>query len=121
MVTFTDGPAASTVLQLRRAPPFLRVVRPPGDAPGEEEWDALDQPEDEPRPDETVFAYRRVGKAGSVHLCVRGKGRGRSGWYATGEYAFVEPQPDEATLRETAAWRAWCESQAAKQKENPDG
>lgn len=45
MTTFTDGPAAETVLELRRAPKFLRVVR---DADGT--VDALDQLNDTPKP-----------------------------------------------------------------------
>jgi hypothetical protein len=97
---FVDGPASGTVLQLRRAPVLLRVVR--GHAG---EWDALDQLEDVPRADETLVVYRRVGRPSRCHI---NAGRGRSGWYAIAEYRVVADQPTEDVVRDTRRWRAWA-------------
>jgi hypothetical protein len=108
MVKFTDGPAAGVVLALKRAPLLLRVVRDPSKRPakGRSPWDALDQLADTPQAGETIHAYRRIGKATRCHLLV--SPRSASGWFAVAEYAAVEPQPDQATMTETATWRAWC-------------
>ena len=110
MIRFLDGPAAGEVLQLRRAPIYLRVAI---DAAGD--VDALDQPGDKPKRSETLFAYRLKGKAGWVHLLVRGPDRRRKGGYfATGEYEVIEPQPDDATIREQARWEAWATAEYEK-------
>lgn len=77
MTTFLDGPARGQTLMLRFAPQTLRVVV---DSKGK--WDALDLPEDTPRPDETVYLYERVGEAAMCHLNA-GK---RSGFYAIAQY-----------------------------------
>jgi len=58
MTTFEDGPAKGQHLSLQRAPKFLRVVEDGG------KWDALDQPTDEPRPGETLYAYRISSEVG---------------------------------------------------------
>jgi hypothetical protein len=107
MTRFTDGPAAGKTLMLRRAPVFLRVVR---NAKGE--WDALDQLGDQPEPSETIVAYRKVKDDGWVHL--RSAKRGASGFYLSAQYAVVDPQPDDSTMRSTQAWRAWCYEQVGK-------
>jgi hypothetical protein len=111
VITFKGGPAAGQVLALRRAPLFLRVTH------AREAFDALDQLDDTPAEGEQLYAYRRVGEAGSVHLCVRGKNRGASGRYAVAAYEAVEPQPDDATMRSTGAWRDWCRAQVRPKAE----
>lgn len=100
MTRFLDGPAAGTVLALKRAPLFLRAVRAVG-----AEWDALDQRKDRPEPDEAITLYRRAGDVHTVHVNMGRKG---SGFYALAEYRVVEPQPDDATLRDQARFEAWA-------------
>jgi hypothetical protein len=99
MVKFLDGPAVGEVLQLRRAPLLLRVVR---DARGK--WDALDQLSDAPDRGETIFVYYVTGKPTDVHI---NAGRKGSGWYKFAEYRFFEHQPTDHSMRDTAAWRSW--------------
>lgn len=71
MVRFLDGPAQGVSLMLRNAPETLRVVRSSAG-----DWDALDEPGDEPREDETIFVYRRSGPPrGFVHVDRLIKGR----------------------------------------------
>lgn len=107
MTTFKDGPAQGQRLMLRRAPIFLRVT-------SFTVWDALDQPEDTPEPSENLFAYVLAGEPGHCHISTRGKdGRRGGGFYPIAEYRYVEQQPDDATMRDNAAWRKWCESHIA--------
>jgi hypothetical protein len=61
---FIDGPAAGTVLSLKRSPLFLRAVQDPLDG----KWDALDQLDDAPRPGERIVVYRKTEDRGMVHL-----------------------------------------------------
>lgn len=107
MIIPTDGPARGETLMLARAPDFLRVVfsRARG-------WNGLDEPTDEPRADEDVYAYRRVGAAtrGMVDYVDR-KGRRRGECVAVAKYLLVENQPDGVTLRSTVEWQAWCIAQ----------
>lgn len=98
MTRFLDGPAAGVVLMLRRAPVYIRVVRG-------RQWDALDQLDDTPEPDELVTAYQRVGNAGTVHIDFTRK---RSAWFATATYRVVPDQPPDRVVRSTYLWRAWC-------------
>lgn len=109
MITFDDGPAIRVMLTLWRAPEYLRVVRL-SDA-GKFTWDALDQLDDSPRPREVLLAYRRLGY-GRLHLKMAKPHR--SGWRIRATYAFVEPQPDDATMRDVKLWRAWCYEQKAR-------
>ncbi len=109
MVRFLDGPAAGVVLMLRRAPPYLRVTV---NAAGE--WDALDQLGDEAARGEAVTVYRRVGKAGRLHIDYTRK---QSAWYAVAEYRQAPEQPDDATGRDTAKWRAWATGRAKLERE----
>lgn len=102
MTSFTNGPAQGQHLMLKRAPLFLRVVEAAG------KFDALDQLSDEPESGERLFAYRQVGEPGMVHL---NRGRGHGGFYTIATYTLVAPQPDDATMRDTAAWQAWCKRQ----------
>lgn len=110
-----DGPARGYAPILGRAPRFLRVVydarRTDGQHTGRH-WDVLDQVDDEPREGELIFVYRLAGAPG--YVC--GRGRGGSGLVA--EYVHV-PEVDGESVRETAAWRAWAQSQAPPVAEAP--
>lgn len=98
MIRFVDGPAAGVTLMLRRAPLYLRVTKGP-------HWDALDQLNDFPDPDEVLTAYRRVGTPGMVHIDFTRK---RSAWFAVATYRVVPDQPPDRVVRSTYLWRAWC-------------
>lgn len=105
MTNFTDGPAAGTILELRRAPLFLRVVS------GASGWDALDQLTDTPLPDETITVYVLVENHGWIHLNRRDKnGKNTSGTFQRATYRVFEEQPEDMILRTTARWRAFCEA-----------
>ena len=84
MIRFLDGPAEGVRLELRAAPEALRVVI---DHTGT--WDALDQPGDEPRADETVFVYRRLALPAVIHVDFVLKGRCMSKTFASADYRFV--------------------------------
>lgn len=72
MTTFLDGPAKGQTLILKRSPEILRVVL----EPKTRKWDALDQPEDAPRPGEMVYIYVLKQHIGRTILCRRGGGGG---------------------------------------------
>lgn len=102
MTSFVDGPAKGTVLQLQRAPFLLRVV---SGKPGE--FDALDQPDDEPKLYESIYVYRLAGPPGSVHICR--SPRRSSGWFAVAEYKLLDRPVRDADVRTTADWNDWCD------------
>jgi len=107
MIRFSDGPAAEQLLMLKRAPLFLRVTL----HTLKQEWNALDQLADKPEPGEAIFVYRRVGEP-SYAMIDWTEGRRRvGGKFAAATYAYVAQQPDDATLRNTEKWQAWCVSQ----------
>ena len=110
MTTLVDGPAANVILNLRRSPLFLRVVQ----NRISKEWDALDQLDDIPKPTETIVAYRLLSNDGCMHLLIRGKYKKAGGWYPVSSYGVVEQQPDDATMRDTEKWRAWCAEENAR-------
>lgn len=114
MLTFVDGPAKGCAdgLRVQRAPLYLRVVVAPID-----EWDCLDQFDDEPEEQEKIFAYRRIGKAGQMHLCCRGRGKDLSGYSALAQYALVQEQPSESVMRDRQAWRNWASERQKKDRE----
>ena len=97
MTSFLDGPAKGQTLMLKRCARFLRVT----DANGK--WDALDAWEDSPRPEEKLYCYALHGKPGGAFI----DGTGIRGFYAIAEYQFVEPQPDESTMRDDTKWHLW--------------
>jgi hypothetical protein len=99
MTIFNGGPASGKVMNLRRAPLFLRVTETGG------KYDALDQLSDAPRPEEKLFAYRRVGEPGAIHIRARGGG---GGFFALATYLLVTPQPADEAMRTATAWQAWC-------------
>lgn len=102
MIRFVEGPAKGTVLQLTRAPFLLRVVI------GESgEVDALDQPTDEAKANETICVYRLTCPPGSMHVCR--SPRSQSGWSAVAEYEPLYEQPRDEDVRTTPAWNQFCE------------
>lgn len=103
MTTLIDGPAEGIRLMLKRAARFIRVVEADG------KWDALDQPDDTPKPNEKIYAYEVRGEVGNCHISLRGKdGKRGGGFYPIASYGFVSQQPDDATMRDTTKWRQWC-------------
>ena len=111
MSKFLNGPAADTHLSLGRSPYFLRVVRTPGG-----KWDALDQLEDEPAPDEEIHVYRLDSTPMTAHVDGRnpitGKRFGR--WMSIADYVLHGEQPDDHTARNKVAWQAWCADQGKR-------
>jgi hypothetical protein len=107
---FEDGPAQNTALSLRRAPYYLRVVMKDG------KFDALDQLEDTPAADEQITVYFLKSNDGFVHVDGRdpktGKRFGRTETMAT--YKLCPVQPDDATVRSTMLWQAWCQEQGKR-------
>lgn len=93
-------------LVLKRAPRLLRFVLTGSD------WktlDALDQLDDEPKPEERVIAAERRGGYGAVHTDGRDKqGRRTAEWYTTADYEYIPDQPPQDVLRDRARWEAWC-------------
>ena len=106
MTQLFGGAANGTTLMLQRAPRFLRVVRIANGA-----VDALDQLDDEPQPDEQIIVYRLDGEVGRLHIH---HARGKGAWYITAQYRVVDPQPEDAAVRKTQAWREWCGSQPTR-------
>lgn len=108
---FLDGPAKDVRLSLSHAPAFLRVV-----TTGANAWDALDNPEDAPAPNEEVFVYALKGAMGGAFIDGRDPKTGkRFGRYEQiNSYAFHDVQPSKETLRDKALWKAWCEQQPGK-------
>lgn len=104
MTRFLDGPAEGLQLSLTRTPLFLRVCH---DA---DAWDALDMLDDEPGDDETLYAYRRVGKPTSMHIDYTDKvtRRRAAKWLLAAEYRVVPDQPSAMTMRDSDLWRQWC-------------
>ncbi len=109
MVKFIDGPLDGVSLCLRRAPLFIRATVGNGCV-----FDALDQHSDEPGDDEQLYAYRRIGDAGSVH--VNGGRRSVNGWYALATYRIVPEQPSDITMRNAKEWQRWTIARATQEK-----
>lgn len=113
MITFTDGPAAGVILSLGRVPRLMRVTF----NTITRQWDALDQLDDEPTKFEQIHVYRRITETPTLfHFDYRGKdGRRKGEWSYSAEYQHFGVQPDHATARDTAAWRAWCTAHGPKE------
>lgn len=103
MTRFIDGPARGKHLMLRRRVRFLRVV-----ISSTGEIDALDIPEDTPKPTETIHVYEADGEGGMCHVNM---GRNRGGFYALQNYKFV-CTPLDAEVRDNRLWVEWCEMRA---------
>jgi hypothetical protein len=118
---FIDGPAEGALLMLQRTPLYLRATIRRTDA-GKRGFDALDQLDDTPAPDETIVAYRLASTDGTIHIDrTDPRTRRRVGsWHRLVTYAVVDPQPDDVTMRDITKWRAWClERQKEDKKSTP--
>ncbi len=103
MVTFTNGPAKGSPLELRRAPLFLRVVIGPRG-----KVDALDQLDDTPNDNETVHIYKRTSGVAVMFACGRGGCRGT----VAADYEHYLPVfGPTCDFRNTDDWQAWCTKQ----------
>lgn len=96
-VYITQGSFA-VAMGLAHTPLYLRFVR---DHRGE--WDALDQQDDMPEPDEEIVVGKRKPGEGRLHI-------GRESW-VTVDYERIEPPPLDV-LRDNTKWREWCYIQA---------
>lgn len=111
-------PLFRTSLRLSRVPRYLRfTVR--GWASCARHWDALDQPDDQPEPEEQVIAAQLVHR-GTVHIDGVKNGRRFGKWLPTAEYAPLQEQPNDDTLRDANEWREWCLSREAAHDERND-
>ena len=101
MLSLVDGPCKGTFM-VKRAPVFLRaVIKKELDGSGE--TDVLDQPEDTPAADESVFVYQRFGGTGWVHI----DGKGIHGTYVIATYKLM-PEADGQALRDNDKWQVWA-------------
>lgn len=109
MTTFQNGPAKGQALSLQRAPVFLRVVEKQG------KWDALDQLEETPDPEEKIYVYLIVGNSGMYFMDGRGTDGRRRGWSCVmATYRFYEIQPEDSVMRENPAWQKWCHEEGKR-------
>lgn len=98
---------------LKRSPKFLRVVDAaspalPGLDDGRHEFDALDQLEDTPAANEKIYVYVLDKHLGNCHI---NRGRNGGGFYPMCSYRFLVNQPDDFTMRNADAWKAYLQSQ----------
>jgi len=100
-----DFPTFRGPIMLERAPKFLRFICAGLLSSGK--WDALDQLDDVPKPDEQVFAAR-LHREGTVHIDRVVKRKKVGEWIKTADYRMIDDGPPEAVLRDNDAWRAWC-------------
>lgn len=106
-------PLFSGQLSLHRVPKYLRFACT--DVSGgrcARTWDALDQPDDEPRAGEYLFAGKLAHK-GTLHLDKVVKGRRVGEWHDTASYELAEPQPEQSVMRDFEQWKEWCMDQEA--------
>lgn len=109
---FYPGPKVKAVyLTLQRAPIFLRLVV---DATGT--VDALDQPDDSPKPDEKIYTFVRVGDFGTVHVDRTVEGRRVGEWYKSAEYTCHSEQPPDEVMRDTGRWQEWTKAAYEKMR-----
>jgi hypothetical protein len=102
-VMFKDGPAAGEIVYLEREPILLRVTQSPRG------WDALDQIDDTPAADETVYVYVQAERPTTAFVDYQDKaGRRHGEAMRTAAYALSPAQPGDSVLRDNEAWRAWC-------------
>lgn len=85
---------------LKRAPLLLRVTVE------NDKIDALDQPQDIPRPTEKLFAYSRVGEPGMIHIYARKA----SGFYSVATYQLLTTQPPDQVMRDNQAWQHFLQT-----------
>ena len=112
MTRFVDGPAEDVRLVLQRSPVFLRV------ALGlEGRWDALDQIDDTPEPDENMYVYRLHGTPGVAFVDYPDRQGRRAGHRCMiAEYRYWPDQPEDSDMRTTEAWQLWCKTQKEREQ-----
>lgn len=103
-----NHPLFRVILSLKRVPAYLRFTVK-WIARCTREWDALDQLDDQPLPDEMIFVGR-LAKKGSMHLDRTVNGRRIGEWFQTADYEPVAEQPPDDVLRDNAKWAEWCQS-----------
>lgn len=101
--TFLDGPAAGFCVAVARAPILLRVV-----CDRTLKFDCLDQLDDTPKPDETIFVYIRASLPQMMHVR-RDRRAGGSFSCTAAQYRLWPNQPDDSWLRTKARWDEWCD------------
>ena len=109
-ISFHGGPAEGTKLAFSRFPLYLRVVVDAND-----KVDVLDQLADTPRDNETIHAYRMLLRAKNMGIAC---GRGGCKPIIDGAYRYVEAQPEDATMRDSAMWAAWCRAEHDREKKD---
>jgi hypothetical protein len=114
MTSFVGGPADNKKLMLKRTPVYLRVTQDRSLG----KIDALDQTEDEPNKDESLFAYKLTKKEGGAFLDARDPKTGKrtGGYYPSASYTLIDPQPDEAVMRDSQRWEDWVMADHARRK-----
>lgn len=101
-----DGPARGNHFTIGRAPILLRITYSAARL-----FDVLDQLDDTPRQDEVVWVYRMTGAGGPCFVDYSGPGGRRCGECVSScTYAILPEQPEDGTLRDNQAWRAWCDA-----------
>jgi hypothetical protein len=103
------------VLDLERTPRYLRVVHDSETW----QWDALDQLDDEPKPTEKIFVYRR-GELARGFAC-RGRRGGGCRTFIDAEYSCLPVHPADADLRDNGKWRKWVEGLPKPDDSEPKG
>ncbi len=106
MIEFIDGPAKGLKLEIRRTPILLRLVH------SKDGWDALDQLDDKPEHDETIYVYEVIGNVGAAFVDYTDKtGKRRGKQIRCGNYRlYPDEQPPDAMMRTKEAWDRWCAS-----------
>jgi hypothetical protein len=102
VIEFFDGPTKGVRLNLKSAPVYLRVVINKNGV-----VDALDQKEDTPESDESIYAYRMVdGTNITTFLC-----GGKNGCCINKSalYKIVKDQPCDEVMRNLGMWIDWVE------------
>lgn len=88
-------------INLRQCPPLLRVVVDENGG-----IDALDEPRDEPGPDEKVYVYRRDGETVQCVACDPEEGGFQR--FTVVDYVPHIEQPPDHVLRNADAWAEWA-------------
>jgi len=110
VLSFKKGIADGLSLPGTRAPMFLRVVQ----HRRTKKIDALDQTGDSPGRMQGIHVYIREGTASSIHFSGLKEGK-KYGWNeANADYVLYKHQPDDATMRDNAAWQLWATAERMK-------
>ena len=94
MPTFVLGPAQGEILEIERAPRFIRVCQ---NGPC---FRVLDQPGHEPEETELIYVYQLEGRTTEEPDLA-----------AAATYHYLPEQPADRTARSTPAWCGWTKQQ----------